>query len=184
LDEQRKNDAVNDKNSETPKDIAHVQTSMENLETKSIKSTSSEPGGKDLQNGKVGVKSLNTNSTKTPIFEADAKDISNLKENNNPGSADTPSSVEAPEDTIAKSEVEKAKSENTEKIQLTSSVKKSSPVKKETDFKDLDDSVATSIETTRVEANELNIVPTSVYEDGDENNEQTKEDCACACIVS
>jgi len=184
LGEQRKNDAFNDNSSETPKDIAHVQTSMENIETKSIKTTSSEAGGKDLQNGKVGVKSLNTNSMKTPILAAEAKDISNLKKIKNRDSAETLSSVEAPKDTIAKSEVEKAKSENTDKIQLTSSVKKSSPVKKETDFMELDDSVATPIETTRVEANELNIVPTSVYEDGDENKEQTKEDCACACIVS
>lgn len=184
MGEQRKNDSVNDNRFETPEDIPHVETRIESIETKIIKTTTSEADRKPLQNARIGVKGLNTKNTKTPMLVADAADISNLKETNNRDSAETPSTVEPPKHTISKFEFEKIKPRATEKIQTTSSSMKSSPVKEETELKERDNSVATTIETTMVEANELNSVLKSVYEDDDLNQDLTKEDCACACIVS
>ena len=63
-------------------------------------------------------------------------------------------------------EVEKPKPEASSKTDITSTVKKSSPVMREPS--------ADSVET----------LPTSVYEDDNEHKDRTKEDCACACIIS
>lgn len=104
---------------------------------------------------------VNNNSTETPSLAVAQKDIPNVK-----------------------TEVEKPKSENSSKIEITSPIKKSSPVTKQPNAQVVDDSVATPVETKRMEASKPNVVPTSVYEDDNEHKNQTKEDCACACIIS
>jgi len=114
---------------------------------------------KEVEEPKKSV--VNNNSTETPSLAAAPKDIPDVK-----------------------IDVEKQESENTIKTELKSSVKIISPVKKEPVAQVVDDLVATPVDTTSVEGSKPNVVPTTVYEDDNENKEGTKEDCACACVIS
>lgn len=48
----------------------------------------------------------------------------------------------------------------------------------------IDLSLADYVQTAMVKEGKPNDMPTSVYEDEDENKERTKEDCVCACVIS
>jgi len=125
------------------------------------------------------VKKLNANNTETASLATALTNVKTEVEKSMPentGKTQLASSV--------KTEVEKSMTENSGKTQLASSVKISSPFKKEPIHQAADDSVATPLQTTGVGASEQNVMPTSVYEDDNENKDRTKEDCTCACVIS
>jgi len=84
-----------------------------------------------------------------------------------------------------KAKVENPKPEKSLKAENLSPVETSSSAKEETAPQGVRTPVAIAIpvEPRTVETSKLPIVPTSVYED-DEANDLTKEDCACACVIS